>query len=306
MKKETVENILYSPLYLYFWLHALLPLQILYVFSDILFYPLYYIIRYRRKIVFENIRNSYPEKEIKEIRRMEKAFYHHFCDYIVETIKLLHISDDEMRKRARFFDTDKFDKATSEGKSCLVYLGHYGNWEWVPSVTLWMKNSSSVVSAQIYRPLNNKWFDRFFLKLRSRFGSYCIPKQDTLREIIRFKRSGKPSITGFMADQTPSPANIHYWTIFLGQDTPVLTGVEKIARKVNFQVFYFDVEKVKRGYYKITIREVELEPDKTEDFQITEKYVRMMENTINRAPEYWLWTHKRWKHKALHHIHKTH
>ena len=298
MKKVTIENILYSPIYLCFKLHAMLPLRVLYILSDILFFPLYYVIRYRRKMVIENMRNSFPEKDDKEILRIERAFYHHFCDYIVETIKLMHISDKEMRKRTQFYGIELLDKATAEGRSCLMYLGHYGNWEWVPSVTLWMHNPE-VIFAQIYRPLKNKWFDHFFLKLRSRFNSHCIPKQDTLREIIRYRNSGQPSITGFMADQTPSPANIHFWVTFLNQDTPVLTGVEKIAKKVDFAVFYFDVEKVKRGYYAVTIREVELHPKEAPEFDITRKYMDLMENTIRRAPEYWLWTHNRWKHKGL-------
>ena len=296
MKKETSENILYFPLYFYFWLHALLPLKILYILSDILFFPMFYIVRYLRKLVYQNLKDSFPEKSEKEIRRMEKAFYHHFCDYIVETIKLLHISDKETRKRVKFHNTEALQEIVDNGGSCLMLLGHYGNWEFVPSVTLWMRKGS-VIFAQIYRPLKNKWFDRFFLKLRGRYHSECIAKQDTLRSILRYKSSGRPSITGFMADQTPSPANIHHWVNFLNHDTPVFTGVEKIAHKVGFSVFYFDVEKIKRGYYSVTIREISKNPKETEEFEITNKYMEMMETTILRAPEYWLWTHNRWKHK---------
>ena len=296
MKKETSENILYFPLYFYFWLHALLPLKILYILSDILFFPMFYIVRYRRKLVYQNMKDSFPEKSEKEIRRMEKAFYHQFCDYIVETIKLLHISDKETRKRVKFHNTEALQEIVDNGGSCLMLLGHYGNWEFVPSVTLWMRKGS-VIFAQIYRPLKNKWFDRFFLKLRGRYHSECIAKQDTLRSILRYKSSGRPSITGFMADQTPSPANIHHWVNFLNHDTPVFTGVEKIAHKVGFSVFYFDVEKIKRGYYSVTIREISKNPKETEEFEITNKYMEMMETTILRAPEYWLWTHNRWKHK---------
>ena len=296
MKKETSENILYFPLYFYFWLHALLPLKILYILSDILFFPMFYIVRYRRKLVYQNMKDSFPEKSEKEIRRMEIAFYHHFCDYIVETIKLLHISDKETRKRVKFHNTEALQEIVDNGGSCLMLLGHYGNWEFVPSVTLWMRKGS-VIFAQIYRPLKNKWFDRFFLKLRGRYHSECIAKQDTLRSILRYKSSGRPSITGFMADQTPSPANIHHWVNFLNHDTPVFTGVEKIAHKVGFSVFYFDVEKIKRGYYSVTIREISKNPKETEEFEITNKYMEMMETTILRAPEYWLWTHNRWKHK---------
>lgn len=300
MKKETWKNICYAPLYVFFKVHALLPLCVLYVLSDILFFPLFYIVRYRRKVVARNMKNAFPEKGVAEIRRLEKDFYHHFCDYIVETIKLLHISDEEMHRRMQFYGMEQLDKVTAGGRSCLVYLGHYGNWEWIPSVTLWSQ-TPQVLFAQIYRPLKNRWFDRFFLNLRSRFRSYGIAKQDTLREIIRFRNSGQITVTGFMADQTPSPANIHLWMTFLNQDTPVLTGVEKIARKVDSAVFYFDVEKVRRGYYTATVREVSLCPKETAEFEITRRYMELMQTTIERNPAGWLWTHDRWKHSHLKH-----
>lgn len=296
MKKETRQNIIYYPLYIIFMLHALLPMPILYILADILYLPLYHIIRYRRKLVAENLRNSFPEKSGKELKAIEKKFYRHFCDYIVETIKLLHISDEEMRRRMTFRQTEIIDRIFAENRSIIALLGHFGNWEWIPSVTLW-NNTAGVQFAQIYRPLKNEWFDRFFLKLRSRFGSVGIAKQDTLRAILQMKQSGKPSITGFMADQTPSPSNIHHWTRFLSQDTAVLTGFEKIARKTGFAVLYFDVEIVKRGYYQTTIREIAVNPAELPEFEITDRYTRAMEQTIRRNPQAWLWTHKRWKYK---------
>ena len=178
MKKETLQNIVYSPLYLWFKLHAILPMRILYILSDILYFPLYYIVHYRRKLVSENLRKAFPDKTDKELKQLEQKFYHHFCDYIVETIKLMHISDEEMRRRMKFEQVEIIDRLFAENRSIIILLGHFGNWEWVPSVTLWTR-TPDVMFAQIYRPLKNKWFDRFFLKLRSRFGSVCIAKQDT-------------------------------------------------------------------------------------------------------------------------------
>ena len=189
MKKETLQNIVYSPLYLWFKLHAILPMRILYILSDILYFPLYYIVHYRRKLVSENLRKAFPDKTEKELKQLEQKFYHHFCDYIVETIKLMHISDEEMRRRMKFEQVEIIDRLFAENRSIIILLGHFGNWEWVPSVTLWTR-TPDVMFAQIYRPLKNKWFDRFFLKLRSRFGSVCIAKQDTLRAILQMKRSG--------------------------------------------------------------------------------------------------------------------
>ncbi len=296
MKKETCQNIIYFPLYVWFKLHALLPMRMLYVLSDILFFPLYYLVHYRRKLVQENLRNAFPQKNKQELKIIEKKFYHHFCDYIVETIKLLHISDKEMRRRMVFEQVEIIDRLFDQNRSIIILLGHFGNWEWIPSITLWTQ-TTGVIFAQIYRPLNNEWFDRFFLRLRSRFGSVGIAKKETLRAILQMKRSGKPSITGFMADQTPSPANIHHWAQFLSQDSPVLTGYEKIARKTDFAVLYFDVEIVKRGYYKTTVREVALQPNECSEFEITDRYTSLMEQTILRNPWAWLWTHKRWKYK---------
>ncbi len=296
MKKETLQNILYSPLYLWLKLHALLPLWVLYRLADILYFPLYYIVRYRKKLVYSNIRNAFPEKSEKEVARLTRQFYRHFCDYIVETIKVLHISDEEMRRRMRFEQMEIANRAIAENRSVILLLGHFGNWEWIPSITLWLTDKSSHFG-QIYRPLRNEWFDRFFLHLRSRFGTRCIAKQDTLRAMLQMKRSGKTSVTGFMADQTPSPSNIHHWVNFLSQDTAVLTGFEKIARKTGFTVLYVDVEVVKRGYYKATIREVTQDPAQMEEFEMTDQYTALMEETIRRTPWAWLWTHKRWKYK---------
>ncbi|MEG1587326.1 MAG: lysophospholipid acyltransferase family protein [Bacteroidales bacterium] len=277
---------------LYLW--ALLPLRVLYILSDALFYPLYYMIGYRKKVVRRNLKNSFPEKTEKERRQIEKAFYHHFCDYVVETVKLMHVSDEEIMRRFRYTNPEMVHEILKDGKNVFMMLGHYGNWEWVPSITRWMPESLQL--AQIYRPLSNKAADKFFLKLRARFGSVGIAKNDTLRDIIRFRKEGKQTMIGFIADQTPSKNNLHYWTNFLNQDTPCLTGAEKIARKIDAHVLYMDVKKIKRGYYEATFKVITLDSPHTAEFEITEAYVRLMEETILRAPQYWLWTHKRWKH----------
>ncbi len=294
---ERLENILYSPIYLFVWLHSLLPFWALYILSDILYFPLYYIIRYRRKLVYESMHNSFPDKSEKEITRMVKAFYHHFCDYIVETIKLLHISDAETKRRFVIENIDVLQRALDERRQVILMLGHYGNWEYIPSIALWLNAPEGAVMGEVYRPLKNRWFDKFFLKLRSRYNTVNIPKNDIFREYIKYRRDNRPAIVGFMADQTPSPANIYYWTNFLNQDTPMLTGIERIAQKLDCSLVYADVIKLKRGHYKIVFEEITQTPKDYKEFEITEIYTRLMEKTILRAPEFWLWTHKRWKHK---------
>ncbi len=292
-----LENILYSPLYLFIWLHSLLPFWVLYILSDILFLLVYYVVGYRRKVVYGNMRNSFPDKDEKEIHRMERAFYRHFCDYIVETIKLLHISDATTKHRFVMENTEVLQQAIDERRQVILMLGHYGNWEYIPSITLWVDYPQDAVMGELYRPLKNRWFNNFFLKLRSRYKTVNIPKNDVLREFIKFRRDKRPAVIGFMADQTPSPANIHYWSNFLNQDTPMLTGIERIAQKLDCTLVYADVIKLKRGYYKIVYKEITQTPKEYKEFELTEIYTRLMEKTILRAPEFWLWTHKRWKHK---------
>jgi KDO2-lipid IV(A) lauroyltransferase len=246
--------------------------------------------------VRRNLENSFPDKTIKEIIGIEKRFYHHFCDYFFETIKLLHISDEEMKRRFVFKDMAIVEEKMKEGNSCIMMLGHYGNWEWITSITLW-SNDPDAHFAQIYRPLRNKAFDRFFIDLRKRFHSTGFTKNDTLREIVKFRRDEKKLVVGFISDQKPSWNNIHYWTRFLNQDTAILTGAERIAKQTGFIVGYLDVRRLRRGYYEVEVKLISDDPGSTAEFEITERYARMMEDTILRDPTCWLWTHNRWKHK---------
>ena len=290
-------KLLYYILYFWMYLHALLPFRLLYVLSDILYLFVYKIAGYRLKVVRGNLQLCFPEKTDKERKVIERRFYHHFCDYFVETIKLLHISDKQMAKRMQFENVELIRELMKDGNSALMYLGHYCNWEWVPSITMHFrgKGDENKLLGQIYKPLRSKAVDDLFLKIRSRFGSLGIPKNDTLRAIIKLKKEMKQVLIGFMADQTPSAVNIHYWTDFLNQDTPVFTGVERIAKQTGYSVVYLDMEKIKRGYYKATVRLITEKPKDEPDNLITETYIRAMEKTILRDPAYWLWTHKRWK-----------
>ncbi len=249
------------------------------------------------KVVRINLKNSFPEKTDKELHVIEKEFYHHFCDYFVETLKLLHISDEEMQKRMVFENMDIVKDLMKDGNSALMFLGHYGNWEWVPSITMSFRNKEdqNKLLGQIYRPLKNKATDDLFLKIRSRFGSFGIAKNETLRVIVKLRKAKQQILIGFMADQTPSFHNIHYWSTFMNQESAIFTGVERIAKQTGFAVVYLDMEKVKRGHYKGTVKLISDKPQDAPEFYITETYIREMERTILRNPAYWLWTHKRWK-----------
>ena len=274
-------------------LHAFLPLKALYFFSDILYVLTYHVARYRRKLVRRNLTNSFPEKPLTEIIKIEKEFYHHFCDYFFETIKLLHISDEEMKERMQFHALDVLAEAMKDNKSCIIYLGHYGNWEWVPSIGLHIPQE--IVTGQIYQRISNRSFDEIFIKIRTRFNSLNIERKETMRSIIQLRKEKKQTLLGFISDQRPPRYYDQYWTKFLNQDTLTLTGTERIARKSKFSVVYLDIEKIKRGYYSATISLIAPDASKTSEFAITEMYMRMLEQSILRQPAHYLWTHNRWK-----------
>ncbi|MDH6341991.1 KDO2-lipid IV(A) lauroyltransferase [Parabacteroides sp. PFB2-12] len=288
-------KIQYALLYTWVKLHALLPMPLLYICSDIFYFLAYRVVGYRKKVVRRNMAHAFPEKSKSELRQLEKEFYHHFCDYIVETMKLAHISSEELLRHAYMRNPELVDQLVEEGHTCVIFvMGHYGNWEWFSGISTQFEKARAY---NIYRPLTNKAFDKLLIDLRTRFEARGIKKNDTIREMIRLKQEKTPSVVVFLADQTPSKTNIHYWTTFLNQDTPMFTGAERIARKLDLPVVFVDVKKIKRGYYTVDLDLLTKTPKETPEFWITETYARKLEQSILRHPAYWLWTHKRWKYK---------
>lgn len=290
-----MEKIQYIVLYAWVKVHAILPMRALYVLSDILYCLVYSVAKYRLRVVRKNLKASFPEKPEGELCKLEREFYHHFCDYIVETLKLAHISERELQKRAFVTNPEFINNLMDQGYSTfVVYMGHYGNWEWFSGST---SRFNHLKMFQIYRPLKNKAFDKLFINLRTRFGAFGMSKQEVVRDMVTLKQNKERALAIFLADQTPSKANLHYWTNFLNQESAIYTGPERIARKMNFPAVYMDICMVKRGYYEGTFRMLAEKPKETPEFELTERYIRMMETTILRNPAYWLWTHKRWKYK---------
>lgn len=285
----------YSLFYAVTYLHARLPFSFLYVLSDILYFFTYHVVRYRRKIVRRNLNNSFPEKSTKEIKKIERSFYHHLCDYFFETIKLLNISDEEINKRMKFENPEIIDRLTASGNSCLMSLGHHGNWEWVPSVI--MHVDPNVKLGFIYKELHSKAFDELFLKIRNRFGPRPIEKKSAYRKMVQAKNAGDVLLVGFLSDQRPPKSYNQYWTNFMNQDTSAQNGMERIAKKLNCSVVYLDIHKVKRGHYlgKFYV----ITPDASGEVEnfITESYFRKLERSVIREPAIYLWTHNRWKYK---------
>ena len=280
---------------------ALMPFRLMYAVADLTFLLLFYVVRYRRKIVASNLRESFPEKSDKELRQIERKFYRNFADYIFETIKLLHISDRQMSERMTFENLDIIDRYTAEGRSVAVYFSHCGNWEWAPSVTLHtsLRPGRGVVFAQVYRPLRDQWTDRLMLKLRSRFGSLSFPKNTVFRDIIReTRRTGLPAVVGFMSDQHPSHGDLIHVVEFLNHPTAFITGTETLARKLDMGVVYWDMYKPRRGHYHIVTRDITDAIADCKPFTVTDRYAEMLQTSIRRDPSLWLWTHKRWKNKV--------
>lgn len=290
-------KILYAPIGWALHLLALMPWWVLYLHADILFFIVYYVIGYRKKVVRDNLAASFPSKSAQELKAIAKEFYRHFADYFVETIKLLHISDEEMRDRMIFHNAELIDQALNNNQSIVLYAAHYCNWEWITSVTMWFnsKAHNDAVQGQVYHPLENEWFDKFFLKLRQRFHTVCIGKKAIFREMIKREREGRHLGIGFIADQHPWINDEGHILDFLNHPTAFITGPEVIGRKLHCRAAFFDVRKIRRGHYECTLiplsNDIADEPHGT----ITTRYARLLEQRIIEEPAYWLWTHKRWK-----------
>lgn len=286
-----MKNLTYYLSFALWFIISLLPLWVFYRLSDGLYYLVYHVVRYRRRVVYANLRSSFPEKSEAEIERIAKDFYSFFCDYIVETLKLFSMGEKNIRKRMKFEGLDQVKEDFANGRSVSVYLGHYCNWEWISSLGLHLDEQCG----QIYHPLENATLDRLFLYMRGRFKAQSIKMDDTFLTILRWKKEGRKNIVGYIADQVPGYNNIHYWADFLHHDTPVFTGAERISKIMDTAVYYIDVERPRRGYYVARFIKIADSLNEHPVFFATEQYFRLLEQNIQRAPQYWLWSHKRWK-----------
>lgn len=269
------------------------PFGLLYAISDILFYPVYYLLRYRRKIVRKNLTESFPDKSPHEIIRIEKGFYHFLIDMIFESCKLMSISPEEMKRRMRFVNIELLNDIIDEGKSVSVFLGHYGNWEWLSSSGLWMHKRAK--SIQIYHQLNDKSIDMIMKKMRERMGNTCIDMYKTVQYIVEAQRAHQPLAIGFIADQSPKRRASKHYEKFLNHMVPVLTGTEKVTKHYGFEAVFWRVRRVKRGYYECVVSLLHDNPGSLPDYQLTQLYYQRLEEEITEHPEYYLWSHNRFR-----------
>ncbi|MDP4222575.1 MAG: lysophospholipid acyltransferase family protein [Bacteroidota bacterium] len=276
------------------WIITLLPLRVLYFFSDILFLILYYFPSYRKKVVMENLRNSFPEKSNEELSVIARKFYRHFADLFVEILKLTHLSRKELQKRFTINNPDLVNKLCSAGHDVIVVHSHYNNWEWVGVSFPFFARYECI---SVYKPLQNKQFDNFLNGLRTKTNSGLAQMNHVLKKIIENRSMDIRALYGFISDQTPAKPDIRYYTKFLNQDTPVFLGIEKIAAKYDMSVVFLNVQKIKRGYYNMTIELLFEQTKGLPDYLVTETHVKRLEELIRDKPEFWLWTHRRWKYK---------
>ncbi|MFD0941307.1 lysophospholipid acyltransferase family protein [Pedobacter boryungensis] len=269
---------------------SLLPLPVLYFFARLLYYPLYYIIGYRKAVVRGNLVKSFPEKNREEIINIEKTFYKYLADLIFEIVKMGSISKKELRKRVKFHNLEAIETYFKKGESVLACTGHYCNWE---LSMLALGDAASATEYVIYKPINNEVFENWFNKIRTRFGNVFVAMRQTLRAIIATKDT--PTMFCFASDQTPVKHETQYVLEFLNQRTAVLLGLEKIALQTNRPIFYFEVKRVKRGYYEVEVMPLCLNPKETQGHEITDLLFEFLEKTIKHEPAFWLWSHRRWK-----------
>jgi len=254
---------------------------------------MYHIFRYRKQTVQDNLRLVFPEKSDLEIKTITKKFFHHFCDMILESIKSMNISLKSMKARYTFKNLDIIKDFEKQNKSIVLMCAHYGSWEWI----FILQTYTSHRGYGIYKRLQNKYFDRLIKSIRARYNSYLITTKETFKVLEEAKKNGILSMNGFASDQSPKKNKAYHWNEFMGIKVPVHTGAEMLAKKLDMPIVFFAVERKKRGYYEATFQTLAENPTDFKDYEITDKFLKLVEKQIHEAPEYYLWTHKRWKHR---------
>ncbi|MCH2490746.1 MAG: lysophospholipid acyltransferase family protein [Flavobacteriales bacterium] len=289
-----MQRLLYLIIYPFLWGTSLLPLSILYIKSNVLYVIAYHIIGYRKKVVMQNLSLTFPSETEATKRKIAKQFYKHLCDLIFESIKSLTISEAAMRKRFQVENINILTPYYEKGQSIFLMAGHYANWEWSGILTTMFDYEGIAV----YKPLDNPYFDRLVKRTRSRFGPTVVTNKAIVPMLFRKKKKGETTLSYILSDQTPKRDAYKHRDLFMGIDVPVFTGTEELAKKLDFPVFYLQVHKRKRGYYTSKLIPLTDKPKELPNYAITRKFLDALENQIRETPQYYLWSHKRWKHRA--------
>jgi len=290
-----VQLVLYLILYPLILFTSYMPFWVLYRFSDFLYFFMYHVAGYRKKVVRQNLSLVFPDKTPQERLQIEKAFYRHFSDLFVEMIKAFHMSLAQIQKRFVFKNVEVLNGLTRQGKNVIVVGGHYANWEWVFSLAA----LTDVSPIATYLKINNKYFEKLMLKNRQRFGGRLIETKQLRKTLKTFNTQNRNFILGLLSDQSPQRHKARYWRSFLGVDTvPVHTGPEELAKQYDTGFVFMEITKIKRGYYEVQFELITANPRQYPDYKLTDIYLEKLENQIRRRPEYYLWTHNRFKHRG--------
>ncbi|WP_067034619.1 lysophospholipid acyltransferase family protein [Allomuricauda sp. CP2A] len=275
------------------WLVSRLPFRILYLLSDGVYLLLYRIIGYRKKVVRQNLALAFPEKSKTERLQIEKKFYKHLCDIFLEMAKTLGITNEQMNKRYVFTNVEVIQKLESEGKNVMIMMPHYASWEWVFSLNPQVKSKAYA----IYQPIQNKYFDKLVRDIRSKYGTTLIKTYESRKIIADAKNAAELIMVGIISDQSPMLNRTRHWAKFMGVLVPIHVGAEEICKNTDMIPVYLKVEKTGRGYYEATFKILAEDPKEVEDYKISEAFMQEVEAAIHEAPQYYFWTHKRWKHR---------
>ena len=288
-----VNFLVYILVYPLIWIISILPFRILYGVSDVLYLLVYYVIGYRKKVVFNNLILAFPEKSYEEIISLSKKFYRHLIDVFIEMIKSFTISKEELNKRYIYKNIDLLNELHKDGKSIILVFGHYANWEWIIGLTQFIEYKGYAAFTKI----NNKYFNRKILNSRQRFGVQLKPTSKIIHEIDINHKQNIQAIYGLLSDQSPQLSKTYYWSEFLGVKVPIHTGAEMLAKKYGLNIVFAKIEKVKRGFYECTFSLITNDASKHPEHELTNLYLQKTETQIHQHPEYYFWTHKRFKHK---------
>ena len=288
-----MQLIAYILIYPILWLISNLPFRLLYGLSDIIYAFIYKIFGYRSSTVKSNLELVFPDKSAKEIKVITSKFYHHLCDMIVESIKSMTISEAQLKKRYKFTNIELINDLEKKQRSIILMCAHYGSWEWIFIMQKHVKHKGYA----IYKRLSNKYFDKLVKRIRARHNTYLITTKETLTVLNTCKIKGELTINGFVSDQSPKVNKAFHWNEFMGIKVPMYTGAEMLAKKLDMAVVFFGVKRIKRGYYETTFKTISENPNEFKDYEITDTFFKLVEDQILENPQYYLWTHKRWKHK---------
>ncbi|MGC4130059.1 MAG: lysophospholipid acyltransferase family protein [Bergeyella sp.] len=270
-----------------------LPLKIQYFFSDFLFFLAYRVFGYRKKVVRQNLMNSFPNRSKTEIKKIEEQFFKNFSDYLVETIRSFTISSKELRIRVQHINQDVFRDAKEEGRNVILLAGHVFNWEWFNALATVIPQENCF---PVYRKVNNSFWEEKIKNIRNSYGNQALEAKEVIRHIFRHPNDGN-SVYMFVADQTPHFSEVTYGQKFLNQKTPAFIGYDKLATRMNLVFVYCEMKKVKRGYYQVNYHRIYPDSKKFTEYEVVRKFHKMLENTINKRPDNYLWSHRKWKYK---------